>query len=222
MNTVAMKKISLFVSFLVLVMISCNKESGNSAGNNPLQVSVTDASAQMQVSYTRFTSNDVLSVQFTEAADSIIWWVNDSAHSGTVHCDSILNKPPGYDSLNPPHADTVYPPPHVPVDSTRFPHDSAGMPPVIPPGDSSRLPGDTIIILPPPSDSVYHPHDSTVNGDSLQYPVSNAFYYSANKTRLTLGIRQSGSYLVSAAAYHKNADGSFTLTKTGYVRLTAH
>lgn len=215
-----MKKISLFVSSLILFTISCNKESGNSAASSPLQVTVTDASNLMQVSYTRFNSNEVLSVQFSETADSIIWSVTDSSHAGTIHTDSIINYPSHSDSLHVPPADTIYSPPYipVPVDSSRFPGDTTGTPPVIPPVDSSRHPGDTVIYLPPPSDSVYHPVDSTRNGSNS----SAGYYYSTNKTQLTLGIRQSGSYIVNAAAYHKNADGSFTLTKTGYVRLSAH
>lgn len=216
-----MKKVSFFVSSLILVLISCNKESGKSGSSSPLQVSVTDASALMQVSYTRLNSSVVLDVQFTEPEDSIIWWVSDSAHAGTIHCDSMINYPPHNDSL-PPHADTIYSPPHFPRDSSRYPHDSAGAPPVIPPVDSAAYPGDTTIYSPPPYDSVYRPADSTGNADTLQNHSSAAYYYSTNQTHLTIGIRQSGSYMVKVAAYRKNVDGSFTLIKTGYIRLSAH
>ena len=107
-----MKKI-LFISSLVL--FSCNKESAKSGNNGPLQVSVTDASALMKVSYARLNSNEVLDVQFTESADTIIWWVSDSAHSGTIHCDSIINYPTHSDSLHVPPADTIYTPPYIPA-----------------------------------------------------------------------------------------------------------
>ena len=223
-----MKKIWFLFASFILFLISCNKESSKSGSSSPLQVSVTDASALMQVSYTSFSSSQILDVQFTESADSIVWWVADSVHSGSMHCDSTIYYPPHYDSLpHYPPTDSVYPPPYIPIDSSHYPRDTTiYFPPpydtVWHPIDSAAYPRDTTIYLPPPYDSVYHPVDSTRHGSSFQNPASSGYYYTISKSHLALGIKQSGNYVINAAAYHRNKYGSLTLTKVGYVKLSAH
>jgi hypothetical protein len=218
-----MKKISFFIGSLILLVISCNKESGKSGSTTPLQVSVMDVSEGMQVSSTTLSSNEVLDVLYTGSADSIAWWMTDSSHSIPVSVDSSAYYPyPPHDSVSYPHGDTIYTPPSIPVDSSHYPHDSTGLPPFIPPVDSVHYPGDTTIYLPPPYDSVSHPVDSTRKGIPAGNPFAAAYSFTTNKNQLALKINLSGHYTVNVAAYRKNADGSCTLIKRGYVKLSAN
>jgi hypothetical protein len=203
-----MKKITIFIGSFILALTGCNKEASKSANTPPLEISVTDVSDLMQVSNMKLNSNETLDVQYTGLADSIVWWVTDSTHSVPVTIDStILFHNPPHDSLpghNP--GDTLYTPPSIPVDSTHYPPDT------------------TINIPPPYYDSAhnYHPADSSRKGDDLGNPFASAYTFTINKNHLTLKINLSGSYVVHVAVYQKNADGSFTLIKTGYVKLLAN
>jgi hypothetical protein len=225
-----MKKIMLLGVLCAVVQISCNKEDSKSDSGHTLQVSVTETSPFMQVSRTTFNSTDILDVQYIQAADSVVWIVTDSS-SGN------LNMSPG-DSAGQRRDTTIIPPilppmiPGPPGDSTGSPRDSTSPPPIVIPIDSSKLPKDSTyppppIIIPPPVDSSRLPGDSTNfpppgNPDSLMHPLSgNGYSCSYNKNHLSVEISRSGTYLVQAAAYRKNSNGSYSLVQTGFVRLTA-
>jgi hypothetical protein len=224
-----MKKIMLLGVLCAVAQLSCNKEDSKSDGSRSLQVSVTENSAFLQVSTTSFTSAEILEVRYIQAADSIVWYITDSTASNPAI--------PYGDSTGQHRDTTIYPPifPQMistpPADPLGSPRDSAYPPPFVIPIDSFTLPPDSAVYPPPPSvppaDSSQLPWDSTTdptpgNPDNLMHLLSGSGYScSFNKNRLSLEISLGGTYLVQAAAYRKNNNGSYALIQTGYIRLTA-
>ena len=207
-----MKKIISVMIACAAILLCCTKDPSLDNAHVAL-VTVDGASSNMQVSAVSFRSNDWLNVDFSETTDSIGWWISDTATNpyDTVPYypggDTVVNYPP-VDSSQYPHGDTII---NYPPDTTHYPHDT------IPqwPGDSSYNP--------PTYDSSGYPHDTIVYPphDSIPYN-NNGYAIQVNGNHLRIQINKRGNYLVMAMAYRRNTNGSYTVIKTGYVKLSAH
>lgn len=203
-----MKKIFPVITTCILMLVCCTKDPSANNAHYPSVIAVTYASDNMQVSATSFTANDWLNVDFTVAADSVEWWVSDTA---TNPYDTIPYYP-GSDTIIT-YPDTVI---NYPGDTTQYPHDT------IPqlPGDSSYYPSndstgyDTVQV--PPQDTTVNPPQ-----DSILYNTHYGYIIKTNGSNLKIQVTKQGNYTVEARAYRKNSNGSYTLIKTGYVKLSA-
>jgi hypothetical protein len=187
----------------------------------------------MQVSMTNFTSGDLLDVHFSQTADSIAWWVSDPSSdnldSAGYPRDTSWIPPyiPSPDSTIYPPDTTGLPPVVSPTDSAGYPRDTTWEPPYIPPPDSTIFPPDTSHYSPgmPPGDSTHLPADPNRVGpqshDMTHAKNGNGYTCFSNKDHLKIEIKNRGNYQVSAAAYSRNADGSYSLIKTGWIRISA-
>ncbi len=222
-----MKKIFAVIIACAVTVICCTKDKSVTDPNNVSLITLDGASSNMIVSANTFTAADWLSVDYSEAADSIGWWVSDTL---TNPYDTV----PYY-----PGSDTTI---HYPDTTVYYPGDTTGYPGgdtivYYPPGDTTQYPHDTIpqwpgdsSYNPPPYDTSSSPHDTVPSypHDTITYPphdsaqYNNGFVMQANGKNIKIKINKRGSYTVVAFAYHKNTNGSYTIIKTGYVKLSAH
>lgn len=198
-----MKKWLFGLAAATYIMVACNKEASVSSSLPANSISVTATSALMNVSASALSADDSLVIYFEGSEEDSICWLFDGDSSYGHHEDHH-----GHDSTG--HDSTWY-------------------------GD-----GDSIHIFYGDSldhfeDSLHHPYDSSFvhndstncrNLDSAGYHkkghyMQPGFTITVNGNKATLRVLRTGNYMLTAKAYARNSDGSYTLVKSGYIKLTA-
>lgn len=213
-----MKKFIIPTLALPLLIVCCTKEASVSKGTHATIVNVTDASEGMDIARTSFAANELITANYTVAgADSIQWSIQDS-----------VPHYPNTDTAYYPGSDTLYNP-----DSTYYPggngstytpgDDSS----YVSGGDSSYVPADTLenghtggydTTYTPGGDSTYVPVDSTSGGHNNG---NGSYIVTTRNGYVEIKISKKGGYVLVAKAYKRNADGTYTLIKKGYIKFNA-
>lgn len=238
-----MKKLLFTALALPLLVVCCTKDISVQTGNRPSLVTVTEASDGMMVSASSVSAGEAITVRFTVAgADSIQWSMSDSTgypgdttnYPGNGDTTTYPPTYPGDTTTYPGNNDTVIYNPPYPGDTTVY-NPGGNDTTIYNPGDTTVYnPGDTLNQPQPPHDSTIYnppyPNDTTGNGG--YYPDStgihgghtsgDGYIMITHDGYVEIKVSKRGSYTLTAKAYHRNADGSYTLIKTGHVKMRGY